>query len=106
MSIEFTSNTSTTAVTVYWKPVGRARRFDRIARGLARRLRIPFVRKTLWEMEHRTPWNAATTYGPMWTSANALADYSFACICHKAPRYSRNGKRQWRQRGHPRREIV
>ena len=76
-------NTMTTGsplnIDVTWKPVGRGRRFARLARGLARRLRIPWVRSTLWEMNNPQVRNGATSYGVMWTSTNALADYSFAC---------------------------
>jgi len=82
-----TAASATEYVVVEWKPVGRGRRFDRLKRGLARRLRIPWVRSTLWEMNNPQVRNYATTYGTMWTSATALADYSFACTCHKRPRY-------------------
>jgi hypothetical protein len=83
-------------VIVEWKPVGRGRRFDRMARGLARRLRLPFVRSTLWELEHPLV-NSTTTYSSVWTSTTTLANFSFACTCHKRERYSRKGeKRRWR----------
>lgn len=85
-------NTATTATTstiaiVDWKPRGRGRRFDRLARGLARRLRIPWVRSTLRARDNPQAFDHAEAYAPVWTSANALADYSFACVCHKRPRY-------------------
>ena len=95
MNETYTTATATTLTMVaYWKPAGRARRFDRMARGLARRLRIPWVRSTLWERDHpgsRVALNA-TTYGPMWTSNHALANYSFACTCHPNERYKRHPK--------------
>ncbi len=85
-----TTSSGTTVITSVWyKPPGRGRRFDRMRRGLARRLRIPWVRETLWERDHPDSLHSATTYGPMWTSTNALADYSFACTCHPNERYNR-----------------
>jgi len=82
------SNAATTTTTVLWhKPEGRGRRYDRLRRGLARRLRIPFVRRILQDVaEGRHP---ETSYGHMWLSTNALADTSFACTCHKRERYDR-----------------
>jgi hypothetical protein len=60
---------------------------------LARRLRIPWVRSALWERDNpqaRTSMRPIT-YGLPWTSTHALADFSFACTCHKRDRYSRKG---------------
>ena len=74
------------------RPPGMARRYDRLRRGLARRLRLPFVRETLWERDNPQAHRYAVSYGPMWTSTNALANYSFACTCHKRERYSRKRK--------------
>ena len=79
---------------VSWKPVGRGRRFDRLRRGLARRLRIPFVRKVLWERDNPQSFSphGEPSYGQPWNSTNALADFSFACTCHPRERYKRHPK--------------
>lgn len=45
-----------------------------------------WVRSTLWERDNPQA-RGALAYGPPWTSTNALANYSFACVCHKRPRY-------------------
>jgi hypothetical protein len=70
---------------------GRARRFDSARRALARRLRIPMVRQTLWEQRHpeSRPGRNPVEYSHHWTSTSALANASFACECHKRERYSR-----------------
>lgn len=86
------ASSSTVLVTdLSWKPLGRGRRFDRMRRGLARRMRIPFVRKVLWERDNPQSFSPRSepTYGQPWNSANALADFSFACRCHKGERYNR-----------------
>lgn len=77
------------------KPEGRARKFRRDARGLARRLRLPLVRRVLWEREHPESFVGRNppTYGHPWTSSNALTNFSFACVCHKRERYSRKAGR-------------
>ncbi len=81
---------------IEWKPLGRGRKFEREQRGLARRLRLPFVRETLWERDHpeslvgRRP----VTYLTPWTSDHALANFSFACTCHRRQRYDRNKENQ------------
>ena len=102
-TINVTTNATTNAIvvetTLNWKPIGRGRKFDRARRALARRLRLPFVRDTLWERDHpesRVGWKTVT-YGTPWTSTNALTNFSFACTCHKRERYSRKG-RKWRKR--------
>lgn len=90
-------NTTTTATTnvsdvaIWHKPEGRGRHFRRKARGLSRRLRLWFVRQTRWEQAHagHPGVPSADSYGPPWTSDNALADFSFACTCHKRERYDR-----------------
>lgn len=88
-----TTNPTVTASTIEWwhKPEGRGRHFRRKARGLSRRLRLWFVKQTRWEQAHAgVPGvTSAQSYGPPWTSDNALADYSFACTCHKRERYDR-----------------
>lgn len=69
---------SAAPLVIEWKPVGRGRRFDRLARGLARRLRLPFVRDVLWEREHgldRAGMPSTTTYGSPWTSMHCLANF-------------------------------
>lgn len=87
-----TSTTNVIDVVIWHKPEGRGRHFRRKARGLARRLRLHFVRETRWEQSHPEslhPVRKPPTYGPPWTSDNALADFSFACTCHKRERYDR-----------------
>lgn len=86
--------TSSSFVTdiVEWKPRGRGRRFDRLARGLARRMRLPWVRKVRWEKANpQSQWwtSGNPTYGHPWTSDHCLANFSFACTCHKGERYDR-----------------
>ncbi len=76
-------------VSGWHKPVGRGRRFDRRARGLARRLRLWIVRQTKWEQAHPQTHRSSITYGPPWTSDHCLANFSFACTCHKRDRYDR-----------------
>ena len=83
------ANVTYSATVAMWhKPEGRGRKFSRHARGLARRMRLPFVRATRYE--YRNPQvHGAESYGPPWTSDHALADFSFACTCHKNERYDR-----------------
>jgi hypothetical protein len=82
---------------VWFKPEGRGERFERRAHALARRLRIPWVRSTLWERDHPESRFHAVSYGAPWTSTNALTNFSFACTCHKRERYSRKAKRQYKR---------
>ena len=86
-------NTVHVDIVGWHKPIGRGRRFDRMARGLARRLRIPFVRDTIRNRDNPASRWHAQSYGLPWTSNNALADFSFACTCHPRPRFSRKGRK-------------
>ena len=100
MHFDTTSSGNTVqTVDVWWKPVGRGERFSRRAHALARRLRIPWVRRTLWERDHpeSRPGRTEVSYGAPWTSTNALTNFSFACTCHKRERYSRKAKRQYKR---------
>lgn len=92
------SNGTTFEVTVsdldWYKPLGRGEKFRRQAHALARRMRIPWVRTVVWEKANPQAARNTGTYGPPWTSMNCLANFSFACTCHKRDRYSRKGKRK------------
>lgn len=48
--------------------------------GIRRRLRLWFVRQTLWERDH--PILAHHGYGRPWRALNELAKFSFACDKH------------------------
>ena len=64
--------------------------------GILRRLRIPWVRDILWEIDHPESCGPrhAPAYGHPWESRNALTKWNPSCSCStcKGERYSRKVK--------------